>query len=113
MTLIFGARTQKDLYCLDELQSIADQAGDRFRFLPVLSEEPVDSDWEGLRGMCTEYIARAVPNIRACDAYLCGPPGMVDSAIAVLHDSGVSDEHIFYDKFLDASHMPNGRVANG
>lgn len=113
VTLIFGARTQQDLYCVDELESIAAQAGQRFRYLPILSDEPADSGWPGLRGMCTEFIAGSVENIQACDAYLCGPPGMVDAAIAVLQHNGVDDEHIFYDKFLDASHMPQGRVATG
>ena len=113
VTLIFGARSQHDLYCVDELRSIAGQANERFEFLPVLSEEPENSDWTGLRGMCTEFIVDSVDNIQNCDAYLCGPPGMVDAAIAVLHDNGVADDRIHFDKFLDASHMPGGRVANG
>lgn len=111
VTLIFGARTQRDLYCIDELQAIAAKAGERFRYLPVLSEEPADSDWTGARGMCTEHIVPAVDDISACDAYLCGPPGMVDAAMSELQSHGVSAERIFYDKFLDASHMPGGRVA--
>lgn len=113
VTLIFGARTQDDLYCADELHATAAQAKDRFKYLPVLSEEPEDSGWLGLRGMCTEFIAGSVADVKACDAYLCGPPGMVDAAIAVLTENGVGEDRIFYDKFLDASHMPQGRVANG
>ncbi|MCB1801245.1 MAG: 2Fe-2S iron-sulfur cluster binding domain-containing protein [Gammaproteobacteria bacterium] len=112
VSLIFGARTQNDLYCVDELKQIATQAGDRFKYLPVLSEEPADSDWTGLRGMCTEFIAGSVADIAACDAYLCGPPGMVDAAIEVLQSNGVDSENIYYDKFLDASHMPGGRAAS-
>lgn len=113
VTLIFGARTRRDLYCGDELDAIAGRAGGRFRYLPVLSEEPEDSDWSGLRGLCTEFIAGSVDDIRACDAYLCGPPPMVDAAIAVLQANGVTAQQIYYDKFLDASHMPAGRAANG
>jgi propane monooxygenase reductase subunit len=33
------------------------------------------------------------------DAYVCGPPPMVDAAIATLTALGVREEHIFYDKF--------------
>lgn len=112
VTMIFGARTQRDLYCSEELEEIAAGSEGRFRYLPVLSEEPADSDWKGLRGMCTEHIVSSVPEISACDAYLCGPPGMVDAAICVLNDNGVNEERIFFDKFLDASHMPQGRAAN-
>lgn len=112
-TLIFGARTQRDLYCLEELHAVRERSQGRFRFLPVLSEEPLESDWAGARGMCTEFIATAVADVRACEAYLCGPPGMVDSALRVLQEQGVDPQEIFYDKFLDASHIPGGRVANG
>ena len=33
------------------------------------------------------------------DAYLCGPPPMVDAAIAMLDAGGVPEDRIFYDKF--------------
>lgn len=47
-----------------------------------------------------------VPNSHA---YLCGPPAMIDSAIECLTRAGVCQEHLFYDKFLDASLMQGGR----
>ena len=77
-----------------------------FEFLPILSEEPGDSDWSGLRGLVTEYIADASNDLVDSQAYLCGPPPMIDSAIEVLTSKGVSNEQIFFDKFLDASHSP-------
>ena len=33
------------------------------------------------------------------DAYVCGPPPMVDAAIAMLTELGVREQYIFYDKF--------------
>jgi propane monooxygenase reductase component len=33
------------------------------------------------------------------DAYLCGPPPMVDAAIALLLARGVPEAHIYFDKF--------------
>lgn len=113
VTVIFGARAQNDLYCLDEMASLEANAGGRLKFMPVLSEEPEDSDWTGARGMCTEAIPSANGNVAGSHAYLCGPPGMIDSAIAILSNEGIDDANIHYDKFLDASHMPAGRVATG
>ena len=113
VVFLFGARTQKDLYCLEDMQSFVEKSNSRFEFIPVLSEEPGDSDWSGLRGMVTEFIGKSVPGVAASHAYLCGPPGMIDAAIAVLQDQGVDTENIHYDKFLDASHTPSGRVVNG
>jgi xylene monooxygenase electron transfer component len=109
---IFGARTQQDLYCLDELKALEasrDAAGGNLRFIPVLSDEPEDSDWSGLRGMCTEAVAAQVLDWTNTHAYLCGPPPMIDAAIEVLKQAGVSSDNIHFDKFLDASSMPSGR----
>ncbi len=33
------------------------------------------------------------------EAYLCGPPPMIDAAIKVLTKKGVHEIHIYYDKF--------------
>jgi len=38
-------------------------------------------------------------DLKGADAYVCGPPPMVDAAIATLTKLGVKEEHIFYDKF--------------
>jgi ferredoxin-NADP reductase len=38
-------------------------------------------------------------NLQDVDAYLCGPPPMVDAAIALLIARGVPEAHIYYDKF--------------
>jgi CDP-4-dehydro-6-deoxyglucose reductase len=43
-------------------------------------------------------------------AYLCGPPVMVDAAVSRLKALGIGEQRIFFDKFLDASSMPGGRA---
>lgn len=112
---LFGARTQQDLYCLDELEQIkADWAGSSFDFVPVLSEEASDSDWQGKRGMVTDclrenYIDTGDLDVGSSQGYLCGPPPMIDAAIELLNTAGLSESEIFFDKFLDASSMPEGR----
>jgi CDP-4-dehydro-6-deoxyglucose reductase len=109
---LFGARSQRDLYCLDELRALEtswNASGGSLRFLPVLSEEPEDSDWTGLRGMVTDQITAQSLDWANTQAYLCGPPPMIDAAIDVLNRQGVGREHIHFDKFLDASSMPGGR----
>lgn len=107
---IFGARSQKDLYC-DEL--IADMAAQwqsnglgSFEYIPCLSEEPEDSSWQGRRGRCTEFIVDSESNSVSGQAYLCGPPGMIDAAIGVFKENGIAKDAIFFDKFLDKSSKP-------
>ena len=101
---LYGARTQRDLYCLAEIAELARSWNGHFQFTPVLSAEPEDSDWQGARGLVTEWIDRHGPAPSACQAYLCGPPGMVDAAVAVLTAAGAAKENIHFDKFLDRSH---------
>jgi len=94
----FGARTRKDLFLLDEWARFQQKAP-WFEFIPVLSHEPADSDWTGERGMVTDAVSRHLPDLSGQEAYLCGSPGMIDAAIAILTDRGMPSDHIFYDKF--------------
>jgi NAD(P)H-flavin reductase/ferredoxin len=107
---LFGARTQRDLYCLDVIDQIASSWNAPFHFVPVLSEEPADSDWSGARGLVTEHI-KDHPGVQVSTskAYLCGPPGMIDAAISKLNECGVTTDQIFFDKFLDRSHTQTKR----
>lgn len=101
--LLFGARTRADLYMLDAIQNLANVWLDAFQFVPVLSHEPADSDWTGARGMVTEFITTPAPDVpwSGTEAYMCGPPPMIDAAITRLVDAGVPLDAIHYDKFTD------------
>ena len=106
----YGARTQRDLYCQDEMQAIKKKwkRGKKFQFIPVLSEEPEESDWKGARGFVTnhfqqEYLDEGKIGIKGIKAYFCGPPPMIDHGVGVLKEAGLADGDIFYDKFEDAS----------
>lgn len=101
--LLFGARTEADLYMLDAIRNIAQGWPDRFEFVPVLSHEPEGSAWTGARGLVTEHIAAACRSFdgQTAEGYLCGPPPMIDAAIERLTGLGVPVDAIFYDKFTD------------
>ena len=51
-------------------------------------------------------IASAAAELIGADtqAYLCGPPPMIDAALPVLAALGIDPQHIHFDKFLDGSH---------
>ncbi|RIJ16702.1 oxidoreductase [Henriciella mobilis] len=100
--LLYGARTKAHLYCLDEISALAADWNAPFEFIPVLSEESPNSPWEGARGLVTQQIAE-IPDRAQCEAYLCGPPAMVDLAEEVLLKAGVSRHAISADRFLDRS----------
>jgi Na+-transporting NADH:ubiquinone oxidoreductase subunit F len=94
----FGALSQKDLFCREELTEMA-RTNDWFTFVPALSNEPDDSDWTGEKGLITDIVKKHFPDTSAYEAYLCGSPGMINACIAVLTEGGMPEENIFYDKF--------------
>ncbi len=56
--------------------------------------------WDGETGLITDVLDRHLEeNQTTIQAYLCGPPPMIDAAIPVLLRKGISEDRIFYDKF--------------
>jgi propane monooxygenase reductase subunit len=94
----YGARGPKDLFHLDELAEL-ERRLPNFRFVPALSHCDEDADWAGERGLITDVVSRLEEELGEVDAYLCGPPPMVDAAIAMLDQSGVPESRVYYDKF--------------
>jgi propane monooxygenase reductase subunit len=84
MTYYYGARTAKDLFYQDEIPYVA-----------CLSEE----DWAGETGFVTDVLERHEADLASKDIYLCGPPPMIDAALALLERHGVPADQIFFDKF--------------
>lgn len=105
--LFFGARSQRDLYVLEEVEQLRAAWKGSFALHLVLSEEPAESSWAGRRGLVTTALAELGPALEDASAYLCGPPPMVDAAIAELRRLEMPFERIYFDKFLDRSHLPN------
>jgi propane monooxygenase reductase subunit len=90
----YGAREKQDLFHLEEMTALADALSE-FRFVPALSHQP----WEGASGLITDVVDRSERDLTGVDAYLCGPPPMVDAAIELLVRRGLPEAHIYYDKF--------------
>jgi len=69
-----------------------------FSFVPALSD-PDGSEWSGRTGLITDVLQAEETDLLGADAYVCGPPPMVDAAIVTLTKLGVKESNIFYDKF--------------
>ena len=107
---LYGARTQRDLYCTAEFELIRARwhARHSFEFVQVLSEEPPNTGWTGPLGFVTDhfkeaYLDKGIVDPVGCKAFFCGPPPMIAAGVAVLRDAGVTDDSIFRDVFEDAS----------
>ncbi|GAA5060722.1 FAD-binding oxidoreductase [Nocardia callitridis] len=99
----YGARTAADLFLLPEIAELGRRLVD-FVFVPVLSEQ-TDPDWaalgvvEGDTGLVTEVVDRRESDLAAAEVYVCGPPPMVEAAMATVEAKGAARERIYFDKF--------------
>jgi propane monooxygenase reductase component len=102
-TYYYGARTRKDLFYLDHLKQLAERLPG-FRFVPALSMATPEDEWDGETGFITDVLDRDLKAGQMhTQAYLCGPPPMIDAAIPVLIRKGISEDRIFFDKFTSTA----------
>jgi propane monooxygenase reductase component len=95
----YGARRPGDLFHVEELEGLAERLPD-FRFVPALSETEADENgWTGETGLITDVVDRLEGDVSEAEAYVCGPPPMVEAAIALLERKGVPESQIHFDKF--------------
>ena len=99
--LLYGARSRDDLYDIGLLDAWAARSGE-FSYAIALSAEPQGSDWTGPRGTVTELLADTVYDGFGAEAFLCGPPPMIDAAMPVLADIGLEPDDIHADRFSPA-----------
>lgn len=94
----FGARAVRDLFFTEELREL-EKKFPQFKYIPALSDPLPQDHWEGEVGLITEVVDRYIQDARNAEAYLCGPPPMIDAAIRVLTRKGLREEEIYFDKF--------------
>jgi len=103
ITLLYGARSQDELYYFDLFSELAEQHGN-FTYRAALSDAPSDGGWSGPRGFVHELAEQHFDNrFAGHKAYLCGPPPMIDACISSLMQGRLFEEHIFMESFLTAA----------
>ncbi|GAC54378.1 FAD-binding oxidoreductase [Gordonia amicalis] len=96
----YGARTAADLFYLDEIAALGEKIAD-FRFLACLSES-ADGAPDGVEvaeGNVTDIVNEHESDLARTEVYFCGPPPMVDAALALADQHSVPRDQTFYDKF--------------
>jgi phenol hydroxylase P5 protein len=103
ITLVYGARSQDELYYHDDFVALAAQHPN-FTYVPALSSVADDSDWSGFRGFVHDAAKDHFSNdFRGHKAYLCGPPVMIDACITTLMQGRLFERDIFTEKFFSAA----------
>ena len=96
-TFYYGGRRRRDLCFEKELQVLEEELPN-FRYVPALSE-PDEDVWEGEVGLITDVVRKHEESLSGVDAYVCGPPPMVEAAMDLLGTLGADEKRIYYDKF--------------
>jgi NAD(P)H-flavin reductase/ferredoxin len=98
VTFLFGARRERDLYLQNRVESIRQRMPSLETIFSLSDEQP--QSWRGETGLVTDALARRMPILRNFDAYLCGPPGMIEAAVPLLIERGVRERNIYFDAFV-------------
>ena len=98
----YGARSLREAFYVEEYDMLAKE-NDNFEWHLALSDPQPEDNWEGKTGfihnvVLEEYLKNH-PAPEDCEFYMCGPPMMNQSVIAMLKDLGVEDENILLDDF--------------
>ena len=96
---------RKDLFYLDKVRELGERLPGEFRFVPALSEPGADDEWDGETGLITDVLERLEGDLTGTEAYLAGPPPMIDAALSVLRGKGIEEDKIFYDKFTESGEI--------
>jgi phenol hydroxylase P5 protein len=103
VTLVYGQRVEQELYYHQEFMALAEQYA-QFHYVPALSDASADSSWSGFSGFVHEAAKAHFDNdFRGHQAYLCGPPPMIDACITTLMQGRLFEKDIFTEKFLSAA----------
>ncbi len=100
ITLFHGVRAKADIYYQDYFQALAEKY-ENFTYIPALSENKQGDDWDGEVGFVHEAAVRHFNgSFAGHQAYLCGPPPMIEAAIRALMKGRLFENDIYCEKFL-------------
>lgn len=94
----YGARAKKDLFLVEEWMELMEKHPN-FHFIPALSQPESEDEWNGETGFIADVISRKLGDTSNMDAYLCGPPIMIETACDALYKGGMKGTNISYDEF--------------
>jgi len=97
--LFFGCRGTRDVFYLNEFKTLAEKH-QNFRYIYALSD-PLgeEENWDGETGFIHLSVDKHFSAAHKSQAFMCGPPPMIDAVTQILEKKGLQEEDIFYDKF--------------
>ena len=97
--LFFGCRTTQDIFYLERFKEL-EQKYPNFHVVYALSDKLQPGEkWDGETGFIHLAVDKCLEPNMPRQAFLCGPPLMIEAVTRVLEDKGITRDNIFYDEF--------------
>ena len=97
--LFFGCRTTYDVFYFKQFEELA-RKHPNFHMVYALSDELGEGErWDGERGFVHLSVDKHLEAGLKRQAFLCGPPPMIEAVTRVLEEKGVRPDDVFYDEF--------------
>ena len=94
----FGCRGTDDIFYLDDYLEM-EKKYPGFKVVYALSDMKPGDEWAGEKGFIHLSVDKSLDLGVKRQAFLCGPPPMIEAVMEVLEDKELEEEDIFYDKF--------------
>ena len=104
-TLIYGNRRLASTMLREELEDLKNRHLNRLSLHHVFSREAQDAPLFHGRldaARVGDFLRTLVPAATVDEAFVCGPAGMIDGAVAALGAAGIGAAHIHVERFGDA-----------
>ncbi len=100
ITLFHGVCAKADLYYQDYFLEM-EKTYKNFKYIPALSNKNEGEEWHGEEGYIHEAAERYFGgSFAGHQAYLCGPPPMIEASIKALMKGRLFENDIYCEKFL-------------
>jgi len=93
ITIIYGARTVKDLVYKHELQAWEEMKD--VKLITTVDPGGESPDWKGEIGFVPTIVEKVAPSSKDTIAIVCGPPVMIKYTLPVLDKLGFTDNNIY------------------
>lgn len=90
VVLLYRATRERDLVFRGELDRLAERPGIRVEYLLTEGARKLRP---GLAWFQGRVLGELVPDLAEREVFLCGPPGLMESVIPLLHEAGVARVH--------------------
>ncbi|CAE6910912.1 Phenol hydroxylase P5 protein [Paraburkholderia domus] len=103
ITLFYGQRNAAELYYDAEFRALSERYPN-FTYVPALSEGAAEAGTGIAHGFVHEVAKAHFDNdFSGRQAYLCGPPVMIDACITTLMQGRLFERDIYHEKFISAA----------